>query len=612
MVKGQVEIIFILAIVIVAVVVIFYAFQSGLIGGPPAPPTEVEAVKLSVKQFIKEGLEQIMENVTKYGGYTERPYGGSVLFLNDLVPYWLASGQTRYPELKASIIASLSNWIKTYKAEFEEILINETGKNITLGEPLISDVKIGPNRIDVQVTMPTTVNDKPVPQPYEVSYDTKLGEIYEFAKRFVEWEKDSRFFEYATLSTIALSPVENGVKKVPLYVVPMECEFIFKSWYDIRPAAEEAIKATLAGIYMPGKAPTNTMTRSAYPKYSLVQLDGKDYSDIDVSFHLPDDFALSSMNFQFRPNPIVAFSRPGLFGMCIPDFVNVSYMVRYPVVVDVKDTITGRHFRFAVDVYIKDNLPAEWGAEGYVSEAQQEICETASCIASVNVKDEDGKAISDASLMFMGCPIGQTDSNGRWYGIAPCGAGWINVYRQGYEPYSEGLQSSELIEKNITLRKLKTINVHVYELNVQNLTASKQYAIYPTGLYRLGEGHENVGVLLALAPIGRINYLQNMYYIKSFTSQIKATSGNWDVWINTQEGGLLKGGVGWNINIPKDAQELWIYAPYSMIWPQNASEHSSAALMISKLYEKCGISPVATTPQDIKACTVSWDEVKVV
>ncbi|RLJ08198.1 MAG: hypothetical protein DRP12_01000 [Candidatus Aenigmatarchaeota archaeon] len=612
MVRGQVEMIFILVLIIIGIVTIFYAFQSGLIGGPPAPPTEAESVKLSVEAFIQEGLQQVLDNVSRYGGYPERQYGGSVLFLDDLVPYWLASGQVTYPDLEASIIQGLSNWLTTYKASFEESLRNETRKNVTLGVPLVSGVSIKPNRIDVQVNLPTRVDGKEIPQPYEVGVDTKLGEIYEFAKKFVDWEKDERFLEYALLSSMALSPYEDGMRKVPFIVMASDCgDFIFKSWYDLKPAVEEVIRATLAGIYMPGKAPENVAGSTSYPKYTLPEFDGKDYSDLRVSFHLPDAFSLTYWSFQFKPNPILVFARPTPFGLCMPDAANVSYLVEFPAVVDIKDELTGNHFRFAVHVYIKDNKPAEWGAEGYVAEEQQAFCESASCLAEIRVKDEDGNPVPYTYLTFMSCPLGQTDESGTWSGVAPCGSGWIEAYRQGFDSYSEPAVSSELVSKEITLKKKRTVNLHVYEVVVQNLSQSRKYAIYPTSIFRLGEGHTDQ-VILALQPVNRTTMLQTFYLIEGHTIPVTLTAGPWTFWAYSLENGWLKGGAGWDLNITAGVTDLWLYAPYMYSWPsfQNQTEESlDMILTFTRLYEKCGLPLVSTQPVQVQPCEVGWEEV---
>jgi len=268
-----------------------------------------------------------------------------------------------------------------------------------------------------------------------------------------------------------LSPLENGFHEIPYAEVATSCgEYLFTNAMDVKPRIENVIKSTLAYTYMPGRVPLNTLKTTSHPKYSLSPINGNSYPNIDLSFDLPDDFELLlGSDFQMEPDTVTIIAEPvPLTGACMSDPADISYFVRYPTVVRVRDPETGNLLQFAVDVFIKDNLPGEWagGVTGYGSDEQQEICEQAYCDYSITVTNLQDEPVSGASVKYMGCFLGRTGSDGKLSGLGPCGLGMLRMSAPGYDDYNEFVSYDSLAEGSFSMRKRVPLNFIFYEVTV--------------------------------------------------------------------------------------------------------------------------------------------------
>ena len=431
MAKGQAEFAVIIGIVIVAAVVIIYAFPS--ITPRIMPPGKYDTFKASFESLVRDGAQDTMSKLSVYGGYLDNSSFqlGSVIFLGKEVPYWQYNGNVKFPDVKANLVQGVSGYLARNKEGFiQEMKMS----GLEIGEPKVSANVLAGKAI-ITVSMTTKIDGTNYPQPYTVEVQSRLGEIEEFSKAFAQYDKASRPLEYYTLSSMMISPMEGDAHSIPFFVSLTECgDYLFKGWYDLKPSVEGVVRATLAQTYMPGKAPLNTMMTSSSPKYALVPMNGKRYENLDVGFFVPDDFSLTPSEFQFSPDPISTSSKIiPLVGQCQSDPIYVNYYLTYPAIVRVKDPLTNNVFQFAVHVYIKDNKPGDWSGTGYETDAQKQICSNPQCLAQITVKSASGNPVDSASITFMGCSLGRTDSRGVLSVTAPCGIGPIQAYREGYE-----------------------------------------------------------------------------------------------------------------------------------------------------------------------------------
>jgi len=629
--KGQVEFVVILGILVIAVVAVYFAWQGfAPTTAPVAVTQEQKVVQESINNFIRAGALDTLRKLSLYGGWLE-PQTNSVTYLGKQVNYWQYQGSVNYPDLQANLISGITSYLRANRASIEGSL---AAKNVTVGEPAVS-AQVLDNRIILTVNMPTTMKGSPIPQPYTVTIQTRLGEIYGFSKKLAASTAQDRFIEYSVLSSMALSPFENDVQITPLTIYLTDCgQHVFKDWWDIKAGIEDRIEVTLAHIYMPGKVPLNTMDTASHPKYIVPPVDGKIYN-LDVSFFTPDDFALTPTTLQFTPNPITAVSQPvPQTPYCRSDPVNVKYYFTFPAIVEIKDPLTDNLFRFAVSVYVKDNLPGSWeDLGGYATTEQQLVCENPGCTASLTVVNSAGVPIPGASVSFMGCILGRTDDSGRLVSSAPCGAGRLVVQANGYGSYDENLDHSQLVEKTITLPKKVFLTLNLYEVVVQNVTAlgaqagTQTFWIDAIGPDEVGginhintdPDHGNEVAYINFYNQGRYALEQNPVAYNTQTGTVQLDAGTYSITGVLLSDLLPKGSFLAEKEITEDldGKELHIYLPYLEGYESITDTEEEARIMflLTRILERCGIGPVSETPvtfENMKTATFDGSDVSCV
>jgi hypothetical protein len=611
--KGQAEFFAILGILVVVVVVAYYSMQSP---GPPPTQQIAEQVRMtqsSVENFIRSGVQDTLKKLSDNGGHLQLP-ADTVRFMQQDIPYWSYNGKTSIPDVRANFITGLADYLKNNRAGFASAL-----GNVTISDPAVS-ATVFDSRIDLAITMPTTVAGYSIPQPYKLSIPTKIGEIADFGRNFADGQARNRYFEVFTLSSMLLSPLEDGVQTTPISIFLSECgDFVYRGWDDIKPNMEFQIKITLANTYMPGKSPMNTYETSPNPKYALPTFSGKRYEDINVSFFLPDNFELDRASFSFTPEPVIVLAEPiPLTGSCVSKANYIKYYLNYPVITRIKDTLTGNIFQFAFNVYIKDNKAGQF-TDMLSYSTGTDICAYKLCSAKVAVKDLAGNPVPAAAVSYMGCEIGKTNANGIAEGAAVCGAGDLTVNRAGYS-YVTVPSSLDKLNTTVTLPRKPLANMYFHLVNVQNLSGT--YFIGPDDIKWLGD-REEMGekqgdvvqmVFFNLDGVRCDNDVCLRIY-KAKSGQLKnVPAGSYAISAALTSGNFITtyGSVATDSYTIKEdygmAEGLHVYVPYNPVDFANANDNivfMDKTAVYTNVLNSCGIPVVSDRPvEDFKGCSV--------
>lgn len=492
--KGQIEFIVIIILLAIGVATISYAVfttSPDIFVGPQTPKT----VKDTILNFISEAGYDTLQTMSLYGGYLG-PQENYVFFARQhgtpVVNYYYYEGETYYPteqELEANLVSGVSDYIRRYKTSLEKSLERE---GVELGEASVQ-AKIHENKVVLTVNMPTVVKNQSVPQPYQVELVTRFGEIYEFAKDLVALQKEQKVFETFTIAEMAASPMKKGEKSVPLFIPPQfDCNPIYIGWNDMKGRVEDSITRMIQHTRISGDS------RKGGISYTFPPVNGKGGQTLKVNFFTPTSFRLGKEDFNFKATPgdvinvikVDPKSMEYLPERCYSDPLFVTYNIRYPVIVVIEGDITKDSFRFVLDVIVRD-----YDLEGEVSEAgdigfddgtENELCKNMKCEATITVKDSKGNALSSAQISFGGCPLGETNGNGVFSGVAPCILGVLEVSKGGYMPHSEFQSIDELKEgAEVQLyKKVKTtFFIHVVPVHKEgdNYTVSLSEVRYLAG-----------------------------------------------------------------------------------------------------------------------------------
>jgi hypothetical protein len=609
--KGQVEFLIILGIVVVVAVVVVLSLQMP---GPGPTTFATGTIEDSILSFVRAGAYDTIKTMGLHGGYNE-PTITSVTFLGQGVPYWQKDGIILAPDIAGNLADGLEAYINANK----DALASSFDKPVTIGSPQVT-VNVLASKVDLTVNMPTTVDGRAIQQPYVISLPSKIGDINEFASGFVAANNQNRFFEVFTLSSMVISPFDEGIQETPVLISLSECgDFLFKSWWDIQPGMTNVIKRTLANTYMPGKGPRNVGETTSSPKYLLTPINSKNYADLDVEFYLPDDFELTRMNFDFSPEPINTYARPiPMTGICQSDTLNVQYYVKYPVIVRVEDSLTGNAFQFAIDVAIKDNAPAEWsGLSAYQLSEQAELCQNTFCSMKLVIEDSAGQPIPYASATFFDCPAGRADENGMLEADIPCGIGKLSLYKRGYDVYEEIRSSDNLEDATETMTKTPVVNLHFYEVVIDDLSSISEYWVKDGAINPIDNHIRDSGLWMTVyEPATHQNH--EFAFKESSGRLVGVPAGQQAfsaiLYENFGQPSMSVGGVlaaDFTLTEAMDGQDLYVYIPYYPNVDLSASDEDVAieAAKLANVLRRCGIGPITTTKvADDTSCTVSYSD----
>jgi hypothetical protein len=601
--KGQVELIIVVAILVVISVVV--VSQMNLMIAPAESP-DVRAVRESVENMIRSAALDTIATMSDNGGYlSPSDYQLDSVILNGKeVPFWQHSGSIAIPDKAANLQSGVQSYLDANKDSLLEIL-----SGVTLGNPVVGVPVFADDGITLTVTMPTTYNDAPVAQPYTVTVATHFGEIYEFSEGFARYEARERPLEYYTLSSMVLSPMENGHRSIPIYEILVECgDYLFATSWDIMPKVEATIRKTLANTYMPGKAPLNTIRVSSSPKYSLVPINSKEYQDLDVNFMLPDDFSLSPLNFRMVPDVLSGIAEviPMAGGCMSREPISAMYSIEYPAIVRVLDPETNNVFQYAVLVSIVNNLPSAWNFADEAEDLQKEVCSFPSCFLDIEVQDSSGDPVGSATVKYMDCYLGDTYSDGRISVPAPCGIGPLYIQKRGYGEYLESRDSGNLVG-TVTLYRLPQINVMLHEVIIQDF-GGERYMVY------FGDVLTIDGKRVQVSLRSDQNFKEHSFFSSdsSFTAST-IPPGGYIVTGSLMSPDLatLEGAVVYSYTITEDTDTLHIYIPTNIGLSSigNQTEQTLKIGKYSEVLESCGIGPVTEVAYNQEeACEVILSE----
>jgi hypothetical protein len=512
--KGQLEFVVIAALIVILIVAMIFVLQQLLIRPPEVSGIEQQAktVKESVNNLVGTGLNEVLIEIFNHGGYTNLGDVETVKFDMLDVPVWQRCEITNIPNVTEEIGYGVDIYLRN-KLKEEMIFF---GKKVEFDfSKMETDVSIWKDRVDVNVYLPTKIEGYEIPLPYTGSIRTNLFEILDFSKNFVEDAKETRFFELITMTTILYSNPEYK------YFLPL-VGTRFKCYDPLIKRKDEMLKGineTLDYVATHTVWNTNPIRLASNPFYPLNRIGGKKY-DLYVMFSYPKEWNLKN-NFYFSPDPFKSVPKPlsiDVGGLSIPiplvcmDTYGVSYSIRYPVVVSVKDEITNQWFKFAVMNEIRDNKPGN--CEGELKVSKEKLCKEGGCVIKMKVKDEEGNLVKGADVMFYRCDLGKTNSDGEVMANVPCGVSEIKVYKKGYKTFGNLTSYFELNNSVIILERTGEVTIHFY------------------GIPMRGEGYdENEGTY-------------DSYKVSSYTTThikpiTKFTGKDFDIWTHPTESAVI-------------------------------------------------------------------------
>ncbi|MFH1237452.1 MAG: hypothetical protein V1648_03555 [Candidatus Aenigmatarchaeota archaeon] len=617
--KGQVEFIVIVALVIIGVVVFVIASRQSII--PTAPtsgiPEEAKTIKDAVMNLMRAGVKEKLTLLYNQGGALNPSL--SVKFGAFDTAIWSACGQNSIPDISKEI----GSGILSYMRENLEDEMDFSGKTAKFDfTKARTEVDIVKDAINIRIYLPTKVETYDVQQPYEIVVASKLYDVMDFSKNFVDENSKTRFLEHVTLRNLMISNPESEYWVPGPGTTQIGCgNPLMKTRRQLLPGIEGIIKYTVSHITFNNPTPLRIAEN---PFYNIYAVNGKYYPGLQVAFAYPSYwdtqinkyFAMSKEPLRLIPKPIAPLIP---FCMAISD---VSYSFRYPTVLMVEDASMNQWFKFAVMVDINNTQPGQCDAEFGKESEYDRVCITdAKCTAKITVKNTTGLPVEGASVNFYICDVGTTDKNGVAEGNIPCMISELHVYAVGHRSYGDLFRSDELLDKKVTLQTVEDkIKIHFKVLETYAGTSIgdgiyDSYDVKDDSIditeFPDAYGHKNLTAFISFTPKSP-NYftgedtavmfanfdennvltaVMNISGIQPVSYEVTASLAD----TTDDEKSLPVGFINTSIDIPEGTQDIYIYMPYvtrtnggMLMLTEPGIDPAEADKMTTLLYNKCG------------------------
>ena len=471
--RSQVTIFIIIAIVLVAGVVVYFAFRDSFAGTDI--PVAFQPVYNSFLSCLEDDTLVGIDVLESQAGYIElpdfepgsgyMPFSSQLNFVGSPIPYWYyVSGNNVQKEQvpsKANMEDALEDFIEEKIRGCVLDAYYEQGFEIVQGESS-AKVNIRGQTVEVDLDMDLSIDkgeEGVVVNEHKISVNSKLGALYNSARDIYEEEQDSLFLENYAVDTLRLYAPVDGVD--------LTCSPMTWSVDEVFDELENAIEANTMALKVKGG---DYSLRSKEDKYFVVDVP----VDASVRFINSKDWP-----HVFEVNPSeesVLIAKPvgnqpglGVLGFCYVPY-HFVYNIGYPVLIQVQsgDTQKGTSeiFQFPMTVVVRGNRPREALDASAVEFGIPELCEHKNTFVEVKTYDTKLNPVdADISYECFGtnCNIGEDRM------FPQCVNGYVLAKAEGFE-------DAKYLHSTTGEGSVEIIMDRLYEINVDLKLNGKTYA----------------------------------------------------------------------------------------------------------------------------------------
>jgi len=454
---GQLTIFIILAILIVAIIIVFFVLKKDNLENKI--PQEFTPVYNSFLSCIKEDISIGIDILETQGGYIYLPeyepgslvypFSSQLNFVGISIPYWYYVSGSGFQKYRVPTVEDmqyeLEKFLESRIKECNFDVYYQEGMTLSLGKPQIK-ANIQDDKVVFDLDMEFIASkgeDKFLAETHKIVVDSSLGSLYESALKIYSKEQEDLFLEKYGLDVLNLYAPVDGVEFTCSPKV-WEANNIFNN-------LEEAIEL-------------NTL--------ALKISDDKKYFSVDVPVEEGVNARfINSRNwtrsFEVLPSDEnILMAKPignqpglGILGFCYVTY-HFVYNINYPVLVQVYKG--NEFFQFPLAVIIKGNKEREPLVGNAVGIDELELCKDKNTPTEVNVYNREGNSI-DANISYNcfneRCDIGETRGGSLVEYFPQCVNGFVLAKTEGYADGRFIYTSVDPGQISIFLDKLYPLNI---------------------------------------------------------------------------------------------------------------------------------------------------------
>ncbi len=483
--RGQTTIFIIIAIILVASVIVFFAVREKIpvIGGMP------QDFQPAYSYFLDciEGLAERGADIAGVqGGYIYppefepgsdyAPFSSQFDFMGFPVPYWYYLSQNGFikeqvpkkSEIEKQLEQFIENKIKDGKCNLAQFANQDIA--VELGEPKVN-VDISDNQIKTNVKMNFAISKGELSARktnHEVIINSKLGKFYDRAVKIYNHEKQTAFLENYGIDVMRLYAPVTGTE--------LSCSPLIWNPQEVSDDLKQALSANIQALKVKGNYYNLNQENDRYFVLEDLDLDLAQGEAVDFLYseQWPSKIEIWPVeNEMMVAEPVGLQAGLGALGFCYVPY-HFVYDIYYPVLVQIYDK--EEMFQFPVAVIIDKSVPREAleGASAVV-QTKDETCNYKNTLVNVYTYDNELQPV-EADITFRcsdtECNMGKTEIVGNDAKLSTefpqCINAYITARAEGYRDSNYIISTNQPATADILMNKLYKLDV---KLQVDGLSS---------------------------------------------------------------------------------------------------------------------------------------------
>jgi len=429
---GQVTIFVIIAIVIVAVIGLFFAFRGNLFGDNI--PASLQPVYARYSECINQELSNGIKLMQSQGGRIDigelayasdfNPFSSHLNFLGFKVPYWYGFTENNLIIENVPTLNDMENELELFLSErvndcdfsdFESrgflIEKSDISASVDISDDLVS--------VNVESALASSFGeDVARKSKHRISFDSKLGTLYNEALTIYNSERQNLFLENYALDVLqSYAPVDG---------VEIQCSPKIWKTQEVVNEVRQSLSNNIGTIELSGD--------SSKEVYFGKNLGINEPVNI---MYLPDAFpskieVTPATQALMVAEPVGTQEGMGIMGFCYVPY-HFIYDLRFPVLVQIGDGID--NFQFPMVIDIDNNVVSPIAGTPIDNEQDVDVCAFAENDLTVNTFDLNLNEI-DANISYSCfdsvCDLGQSKNGVLDTKVPACVNGYLIADAGGY------------------------------------------------------------------------------------------------------------------------------------------------------------------------------------
>ncbi|MEM4326046.1 MAG: hypothetical protein QXU40_01975 [Candidatus Pacearchaeota archaeon] len=449
--RGQITIFIIIAILILSVVLIYFFVRPNIY--KKIAPSYADPVYKTFLSCVEDSLWAGINILESQGGYiylpefepgsSYMPFSSQLNFLGNPIPYWYYVSANNIPKeqvpTKEIMEQQLGKFLKENIKNCNYDRYYNQGFKISFGEASPS-VLIKEDRVETDIDMDLLVykgNETFLARKHKISVNSKLGALYNSAKKVYEEEKRSMFLENYSIDIL--------YNYAPVDGVEMRCSPLIFNANEVFDTLQNAIEANVQAI-------SNKRKKG---DYFFVDVPVKEEVRFLNSKNWPNRFDVSpSENGLMISTPIGNHPTLLLLGICYTPYHYV-YSLKYPVLIQLTSD-NGELFQFPVAVVIENNNPRKSLDINSLGPPYEDLCLYKNTDMEIVISDKYGNPV-DADVFFecvsTRCMMGKSSGGILRTKFPQCVNGFVLASAEGFKTSKELFSTISSQRLNIIMEK---------------------------------------------------------------------------------------------------------------------------------------------------------------